>query len=405
MGASTTGLIIDKYLYTDYFLYSMKADFSDIWRIFYKGAIPGRTWHWWWWLFFFENERNPDKPLQLMVLWANKNAKKTLINGFKWNPKLPIVEKQGGYTFESVVASWFYDGKKVREPFILESGPTATKYSHDQGSISMKNEKGEYSYGGKDSDFYLRVENPDVSIDLRMTRWTDEMAKLIPTGKTFIGGKMGYSMLKYRGLNSSGWLRYNGSIVDVRGRAYFQKVRIYSLTPCWYWGLIQWDNGSYLQYFLPHAGLPMLRQAYPHSTSWDWGFKILSRTMNFYDAEKGKEYLLKDVTISKRYENDLPVMKVTGRGSALGAHEGSDYTTGSVNDNKKEVEINVETVAYGRCCWDISQPFVPPFWLGIFYNEYPAKVTNFSFRAPDRTISMGDMGRSYCNIEHSWGTI
>ena len=383
----------------------MQADFSELWKISMKGALPGRTWHWWWWLFFFENKEKPDYPLQLMILWGNKNAKKTLINGFRWNPKLPIVEKEDECTFESVVASWFYDGKKVREPFILESGPTVTKVAGDRGSISMESGRGIYSYGGRDADFYLKAENPDLSVDLKMTRWTDEMARLILTGRKFVGGKMGYSMLKYRGLNASGSIKFDGSTASVRGRAYFQKVRIFSLTPCWYWGVIQWDNGSYLQYFLPHAGLPMLRQAYSHKTGMDWGYKVVSRTMNFYDAEAQKEYLLKDVSISKRYENDLPVMRVTGRGSAAGAREGSDDASENGDKTSGEVEITAEMAAYGRCCWDISQPFVPPFWLGIFYNEYPARVTNFSFRAPGRTIRMGDMGKSYCNIEHSWGTI
>jgi hypothetical protein len=64
-----------------------------------------------------------------------------------------------------------------------------------------------------------------------------------------------------------------------------------------------------------------------------------------------------------------------------------------------------EIATYGRCCWNITQPFIWPFWLGIFYNEYPARMLNFRFRNGSRKLDMNDLGRCFCNCEHSWGTV
>lgn len=364
----------------------MQEYYQDIWRIFPQNSLPGRTWHWWWWLYFFENEEYPEKPQQLMILWGNRNCKKTRINRFRWNPSLPITTADNKTSFESVVASWYYDGKEMHDPFILESGRTETEWSDDYGRIKMENDGGRFECIGRGTDFVLTGQNKDVKINLKMFRWTEEMSRLIPTGKRFIGN-IGYSMLKYRGLSASGELSFSSLTRKVAGRAYFQKVRIASLTPGWYWAIVQWDNGSYLQYFLPHVGIPMLRQGYSHSSGMDWGEKMVSRTMNFYCSLDGQEYVLHDVRLKKHYENDIPVMEVCGI------------------DTKNDVEIQIKMKAYARCCWDISQPVIGQFWHGIFYNEYPAQVMDFSFRHRKTLIKKEKMGKSYCNFEHSWGTI
>jgi hypothetical protein len=192
-------------------------------------------------------------------------------------------------------------------------------------------------------------------------------------------------MLKYRALTSSGKVRVGDAEVPVKGRSYFQKVRISSITPCWYWGTVQWDNGAYLQYFLPHVGMPMLRRSTSQESRMDWGEKSVSKTLNFCDPEDGREYLMDDIRITKRYENNLPIF--------------------SVNAFSDEGELSIEMTTYARCCWDISQPLIGPFWHGIFYNEYPARVTDFKFKSGTRRVGKDDFGRSYCNCEHTWGTV
>jgi hypothetical protein len=250
----------------------------------------------------------------------------------------------------------------------------------------MSNEDGVYSFEGKDADLSLKAENPKVLIDIRMNRWTDEMAKLVPSSKTFFYN-MGYTMLKYRALKASGKICIGSSEEDVKGRAYFQKVRISSITPAWYWGVLQSDNGAYMQYFYPHVGIPLLRQKYSHESSLEWGEKAVSRSLNFYDPGERKEHIMKIMRIDKRYENDLPVFTVEAR--------------------SPDAEVTAEMATYGRCCWNIAQPVIWPLWLGIFYNEYPARLLNLKFmdKKRGRTLDKDDFGRWFCNCEHSWGTV
>jgi hypothetical protein len=362
----------------------MHKVFSDIWKIYPENMLRNRTWHWWWWINFFENPDHPEFPRQLMVLWVTRNCRKVRVNDSYWEPKIPMEIKENRAAFESIVASWHYDGTKMHDPFVLDHGKTETEWDNNSGRIRMESNEGVYSFGGSPADLWLNINSENVGIELSMQRWKDMMAELVPTGKNFIGN-MGYSMLKYRALSSSGKIRIGEAETSVKGRSYFQKVRISSITPCWYWATVQWDNGAYLQYFLPHLGIPMLRRSISHESLMDWGEKMVSKTLNFYDPTEGKEHSMKDVRITKHYENDLPIFRV--------------------NAFSDECELSIEMTTYSRCCWNITQPLTGPTWHGIFYNEYPARVTDFKFKSGTRRIGKDDFGKSYCNCEHTWGTI
>jgi len=364
----------------------VQKKFSDIWKIYPENALRGRTWHWWWWLFFFDNPDDLEYPKQLMILWGTRNCKKVKINEFLWEPKVPPEVEEGRAKFESVVASWYYDGKKMYEPFILCNGETETEWSEDQGSIKMENAEGRYMFYGRDADIRLKAENPDIAIDLRITKWLNELSTLVPSGKVFLGSlNMGYTMLKYRALSASGRIRRCGEVVDVKGRAYFQKVRISSITPSWYWATLQWDTGAYMQYTIYTVGVPMLRQGYAHRSGMNWGEKAVSKSINFYDPYEKKEYKIKNLQITKRYENDLPIFSISGK--------------------ENGIEVSADLASYSRCCWNIRQPMVWPFWLGIFYNEYPARVLRFRFKNGSREYLKDDLGNCFCNCEHTWGAI
>jgi len=362
----------------------MHTVFSDIWKVYPQNSLRNHTWHWWWWLFFLENPDRPEFPKQLMVLWGNRNCRKVRVNDFSWTPRIPMEINEDRALLESIVASWYYDGNKMHDPFIIDHGKTETTWDDLSGRIKMKGDEGGYSFGGSSADFWMKINSKNAEISLSMQPWKDPMAELVTTGKNFFKN-MGYSMLKYRALTARGKIRVDGAETSVMGRSYFQKVRISSITPCWYWGIVQWDNGAYLQYFLPHVGIPMLRHSLAHKSLMDWGEKSISKTLNFYDPEDEKEYLMNDVKITKRYENDLPIFTLNGS-SDVG-------------------EVSIQMATYARCCWNISQPLIGPIWQGIFYNEYPAKVTHFTFKSGKRTLNKDDLGKSYCNCEHTWGTV
>ena len=362
----------------------MHQSFEDIWRVYPEHMLRNRTWHWWWWLHFFENPEAPDHPQQLMILWGTRNCRKVRVNDYRWEPTIPMDVNGSRSVFESMVASWYYDGKQMHEPLLLDNGKTETQQDKHAGSIRMEGHRGVYSYGGRYADFWLKVATDNVGIDLSMSMWKDAMAELVATGRSYVGN-LGYSMLKYRGLSSFGKIRVGEHETTVSGRSYFQKVRISSITPCWYWGTVQWENGAYLQYFLPHVGIPMFRHSLAHESSMDWGEKMISRTLNFYDPQGEKEYNFEDVRLTKRYENGLPIFNVAA--------------------SSNQAELDIEMVAYARCTWRISQPLIGPIWSWIFYNEYPAKVTRFKFNNENHNVNNQDFGESYCNCEHTWGMV
>ena len=306
------------------------------------------------------------------------------MNDYHWEPVISMEVEGQRAGFESIVASWYYDGREMNDPFFIDHGKTETTWDGYSGRIRMEGAKGIYSYGGSAANFWLSIDTENIAIDLSMKKWREAMAELVSTGRNFVGN-MGYSMLKYRALSSFGKIRVGQSETQVSGRSYFQKVRISSITPCWYWGTVQWDNGAYLQYFLPHVGIPMLRQSISHESMMDWGEKMVSRTLNIYDPNEGKEHLMEDITVTKRYERDLPIF--------------------TINASSSDTELSIEMAAYARCCWNIAQPLIGPIWHGIFYNEYPARVIRFKFRSKTESADTDDFGKSYCNCEHTWGTV
>lgn len=362
----------------------MSNTFEDIWKIDLKNALKGRTWHWWWWLCIFKNPERPKYPRQFMILWATRNYKKNRINDFLWKPKIKTEIHDDHTRFEGMVTSWYYDGEKMHDPLIIDVGPAESKWDKEHGSVHMKNDKGIYSFDGKELDFRVKVDNPDVSADLHMTKWTDHLAKRTFSEKIYPLNQS-YTIFKYRGLKVTGKIRVGSKEHIMDGKAYFQKVKISSITPNWYWAMAQSEKGAYLQYFNTFLGIPSLRQSLSHYSSLNWGAKTLSRSLDFYDPVEDIEHAIKIKKIEKRYVNDLPIFTIVAEEPPL--------------------KVSTEIETYARCCWHISQPAIWPLWLGLYYNEYPARLTKLKFTNGKRTAYKDDFGDWFCNAEHTWGVI
>src|SRR5208283_764163 len=163
----------------------MHKVFSDIWKIYPENSLRNRTWHWWWWIYFFENTARPEFPKQLMVLWGTRNCRNVRVNDFSWSPRIPMEIYENRAAFESIVASWYYDGYKMHDPFILDHGKTETVWDDRSGQIKMEGDEGTYSFGGSSADLWMDLNSEKAGIELSMQRWKDPMAELISTGKNF----------------------------------------------------------------------------------------------------------------------------------------------------------------------------------------------------------------------------
>src|SRR5271157_4644588 len=146
----------------------MHQVFDDIWKVYPEHMLKNRTWHWWWWVHFFENPEAPEFPKQLMILWGTRNCRRVRVNDFYWNPKIPMETDGTHATFESMVASWYYDGRKMHDPLFLDIGSAETKWNDDSGLLKLEGQNGIYSYGGRPADFWLSVGTKNVGIELSM---------------------------------------------------------------------------------------------------------------------------------------------------------------------------------------------------------------------------------------------
>jgi len=235
--------------------------------------------------------------------------------------------------------------------------------------------------------YHLKVrgqcEDP-FSIDMKMTKWTDELSRAVPTGRQYLGN-LGYRMYKIMGMRAEGSIEHGGRSIFVKGTAYFQKVRINSPTSPWYWGAFHGRNGEYMDYFMPHIGMPIFRRGLKHRSIWDWGEKHLSNNLQYFDPRRRKYQHFEGLKISREYENDLPIFTFRGE--------------------EKGEKIKLRIRAYSRAHWRIKQP-----WLGILstvlvYNEYPAFVEEFEIKGSREKITLDDIGNFVGNAEHSWGIV
>ncbi len=387
----------------------LSMTFSDLWDVDMTDVVKNRTWWWWWWLYFFDNPDDPQRPLQLMVLWATRNAQRVRIDDVEWQNEGDIVRKDGEVAFGGMSGAWLYDGKKMHDPLFLEKGNMRTVWDDSKGSLIMEStSKGSTSksatskestskestskeatsrkneFTGKPDEYKLAYDNGDVKLDLLMTPWTDWMGGIVPTGKKYLG-KFSYRMLKIRGMKAGGTIEYGGNKLKVKGTTYFQKVRINSPTSPWYWAVLHSPKGSFIDYFMPHLGLSMFRGKHAHKTILDRGEKHISRSFQFYDHRTDKLHKVKNVKMKKRYENDLPI-----------------FTLGGFEDGKR---VLLEMTTYSRACKEISQPLMGLFKTTLFYNEYPAFVTRFEYEDEDGLVTLKDIGPMFGNCEHAWGIV
>ena len=73
-----------------------------------------------------------------------------------------------------------------------------------------------------------------------------------PSTATYAAG-MGYDILRAHGTKVAGTVDSEA----VSGTAYFQKVCVQAPSPPWYWGVLHFEDGSYMDWFLPHLSPTM----------------------------------------------------------------------------------------------------------------------------------------------------
>jgi len=353
--------------------------YDQLWSIDRTDEVRNRTWWWWWWIFFFDNPEDPIRPKQLMVFWATRNCKKVLVNGQPWRRTKPITVDGDRTTFDGLAAGWWYDGKEMHEPYFLRLGRLEMERDGEHGRVFMELD-GTFELSGGPEGMSIDIECPETSIHVKTRKWTDPLWNIRPSGKRYLG-HLGYKMLKIWGAIGEGSV--GGE--SVSGTGYFQNVRINSPTSPWYWAVLHCKDGSYIDYFMPHLGLPMFRRTKKHGHWLDRGIKPLSKGFDYFDGPSETLYKVKNIRMSQEYVDDLPVFTLTG------------------TQDDFEMELVIE--AYSRACWIPQQPFLGIFNTRLFYNEYPSFVRSFRLTKGDEVIREAGKGEFVGNTEHSWGIV
>lgn len=228
----------------------------------------------------------------------------------------------------------------------------------------------------------LDIEHEAVqSIRLNMTPWNPVVSTAREATATYLGS-LGYDILRLHGTQVNGTV--DGE--EVHGTAYFQKVCVQAPSVPWYWGVLHFSDGSYLDWFLPHLSTTILSRDSKEWKRRDVTHISVSQGGLFHDAKKGRSERFHRVTVEKqRQENDLPRFVVWLE---------NDRTT-----------IRATVCAVARAFWDFHQPTRGGIWSHLTYNEYPLIVESLTIQDEDgvRDESMFDWIRG--NAEHSWGLL
>ena len=283
-----------------------EGDFSSLWRLDVMPPIYGLSWWWYWVLILIPDPERPSRSRQLMTLWSTKETKAVRGSGHWWEPGSRMhKDEHGGFVIPGMVCAWWYDGETMHEPLTMREcrmavvGDTHPLWPGEgeglgagavipieREDLSMGMSPGNESmWVSLSSDREARSRGAPSSFEAQLTPWWGPPSELTYRNNEIALG-MGYDILRLQGMKSR--LVVDGE--EMEGTAYFQKVTVQAPSVPWFWGMVHFDDGSYLDWFMPHLT--------PLSTTKDdkpWrkrdAVRIpLKRAGIFHDRKRGKTH-------------------------------------------------------------------------------------------------------------------
>ena len=368
---------------------------AQMWDLDLEGRIRKLTWWWWWWLFLLKDPQNPRRTRQLMILWSTKHTKWIKVNDYLWEPARDVERIQDGdrtrLSFDGMTAAWWYDGSRMHEPLLLERGDFEVVGEGGEGGEGTLDPRSPHDLrlSGRPGRYRLDISLPEKghAFHLEMVPWTPFMDQHRYRANRYTR-KWSYNILRVYGSRVTGRYLVDGQEVDAAGStAYFQKVRVNAPAVPWYWCVLHTERGDYLDYFMPHVGLTILRGT-DRPRSWlDRDGHFMGRSLQFWDGAEQRLRKFKRTRIRKTFTgDDLPVFHLRGE---------NEHGT-----------IELELEAYSRAYWRFEQKYLLGLGRSIlYYNEYPAQVNRFELVQDGKRTSLADLGWTAANCEHTWGKL
>ena len=390
---------------------TFSGDFSTMWKLGLRPPIQHLTWDWWWWLVMLDDEDGQPSGKQLMVLWSTKTNELVHVNGTPWKPHgRPSDTLDGAYNIDGMVCAWWFDGTKMHEPLLKEI--CAMTIVDDTSSVWPKS--GGMGQGGGavipqlPFDCSMGLESDLSSFWIHLEPTLESMKgvpfslQCTPLNQTVSHARhlqadyaknMGYDILRIHGTKVEGTIGTS----DVRGTAYFQKVCVQAPSPPWYWGVLHFSDGSYLDWFIPHVSLTMTSQTSQPWKKRDISHLSLSQGGLFHDMK------------NNRTERFTKVRLVKHRGEGVedshGSHPGAHLPQFDLELKNGRTTIELQIEAIERAHWHFDQPTRGGMWSHLTYNEYPLKVNYLRIHDEFGHRSTSEYEWVRGNAEHSWGIL
>ena len=374
---------------------STNAQDPRLWSLRDGDDLHNLSWHWWFWLIFLTpREDRPASELeQCMILWSTKDCRSISMSGHLWErssrPRL-----DSGVTMDGVVASWWWDGHTMHEPWRFGEGrmhveggehPIVAPLWSDAPAVGYDADHDRFwidvpsiNDGGSGPDAVQFVINPHPEREHTITHHNNMFTET-----------MGYDIHRLRRAQVQGIV--DG--IERTGTAYLQKVTVDAPPVPWFWGLVHLKDGSYIDWFMPHLGGSMMRRtSQPWSILGQAGQVALRPSGLFIDERKKRRqrFSVIDVKVERSDQQDtsrddapLPrftVLMVSGR-----------------------VRISILATACSRAAWVFDQQTVAGLSSHLTYNEYPLSIEQIIIEDETGKRKLDASNVVGANAEHAWG--
>ena len=184
---------------------------------------------------------------------------------------------------------------------------------------------------------------------------------------------------------------------NFEGTGYFQKVSVQAPTVPWFWGMLHFDDGSYLDWFMPHISFSCLNMDDKPWKLRDIFRRKMSGSGIFHDAKR-------DVT--EEFKNcEVELVEPNGDEEILFDNHGNKLPKFRVRLWNEKTKVSLEVRAASRARWTFDQPTRAGMVSHLTYNEYPLELLRISILDEKGLRTKNDYSWIHGNAEHSWGLL
>ena len=324
-----------------------------------------------------------------------------------------LVDEDGGSVMSGMVCAWWYDGNKMYEPLLMKECRMASVDDKHPLWPGEAKEKGmgagavvpltseDLSFGlrpGRRS-FWLNLtsdsekvrEGSPKDFSVEMLPWWERPSTAKYKNNVF-GLNMGYDIQRVHGMKAK--LNIDGE--EVEGSAYIQKVGVQAPSVPWFWGMLHFDDGSYLDWFMPHVS-----PSFTMKDDTPWSMRDFFRSPNagsglFHDANRNRTENFKRCTVElERQEGE----------NALRDEQGNLLPRFKIKVWNGRTQVSIHVRATSRARWVFDQPTRAGFVSHLTYNEYPLEIEKIAILDEKGLRSIDDYEWIRGNAEHAWGIL